>query len=140
MAGIFNSVIFNNKIFNVGVVTAVVSGGSGKRKRRKHHIPSWDLVWQIPDYDRPIPPIHPETDRATQPAVIEVINAEAEAEALRRAILEERSEISRIKKQIQLSSNRSVVSSMKAEISRIEAHIVKMNQEVEDTLLMAVFM
>ena len=140
MAGIFNSTIFNNKIFNVGAVTAVVSGGSGKHKRRKHHIPSWDLVWQTPDYERPLPPVRPEIDRATQTEAIEVINAEAEAEALRRSILEARGEISRIKKQIQLSSNRSVAASMKAEINRIEAHIVKMKQEVEDTLLMAVFM
>ena len=117
-------------------VSDVGGGAGGKRKKRKQHIAPWDLAWQETGYKRPIPLIQPEIDQETPPEVVEVINAKAHAEALAKATIEHRREISRIRAQMRLSSNEAAHKAMEAEIGKIEAHLAKLKQEAEDMLLL----
>ena len=127
-------------LWQPAAISEVGGGAGGKRKKRKHHIPSWDLAWQEPIYEKPLPPVQPEIDRETPPEVVEVVNAKAQAEALAKATIEHRREISRIRAQMRLSSNQAALDVMAAEIGKIEAHLAKLKQEAEDMLMLTILM
>ena len=127
-------------LWQPAAISEVGGGTGGKRKKRKYHIAPWDLAWQEPIYDKPLPPVQPEIDRETPPEVVDVVNARAQAETLAKGTIEHRREISRIRAQMRLSSNEAALRTLEAEIGKIEAHLAKLKQEAEDMLMLTILM
>ena len=106
-----------------------IKPGSGRDARGEHSQPSG-----VPVRYRQ------EIDQETPPEVIDVVNAKAEAEALARAIIEQRREISRIKTQMRVSTNREALKVMEAEIEKLELDLSRTKREAEELLLLTILM
>ena len=103
--------------------------GGTKSVRKKHHVPAWDMAWQrdgVVEITKPAPIDY----------VKEVEQSKDAGAELAQEIIASRREISRIKSQMKLSSNREALNAMEVEISRIEEHLKKEKQESEESLLM----